>query len=297
MTTPQYDPAAFAAFMQQQQQQGQQAPAAPQAQFPQHQPGYGAPPQTPAPQGYPTAGYQQFAPQMPQGYAPQQYGQPQQPAAPPVNASLDDFFNQPPTGWGPAWSWKDMPMGTTYIGIVARPLTNADVTPQTIPGTNTIATFRDGRPQLVMRVPMNVQPDAKFADGKAQWYVQGQASTELARAMAEVGAPAGPPEVGAIIAVTKSGERKNSFGTMSAQYTVRYQRPEGAAQTAPQVPAQASAPVVEQPAAAPAAPQVPQAPAPAPVAPPAPPAPAAANGLPADKAALLASLTGQSAGS
>src|SRR5690606_11888354 len=62
----------FAQQQQQQQQQAAPAPApAPAAQYPVHQPGY------------------PVAPQMPQGFAPQQ------PAPAPVSASIDDFFNQP----------------------------------------------------------------------------------------------------------------------------------------------------------------------------------------------------------
>lgn len=266
MTAPQFDQAAFAAFMAQQQAQTAPAPA----QYPQHQPGYPV-----APQGFPQ-------PQMPQGYAPQA------PAQPLANGTLDDFFSQPSAGWGPAWSFKDKPIGHGYVGIVARGVTNGDITQQTTPGSNPQPLFyKDGRPKLVMKVAMSVQPDQTYVEGKAQWYVQGQGRDELARAMAEVGAPAGPPEVGAVISVTLSGKSDNTFGTKTNQFTVRYQRPEGAAATP--VPA----PVAEVPA--PAAPVAPQVPA-APVAPPAPPAPAA-NGLPADKAALLAQLTGQSAGS
>jgi hypothetical protein len=260
VTQPAFDPAAFAAFMQQ--QAPQQPPA---VQFPQHQPGYPA-----VPQGY--------APQMPQGYAPQQ---PQQPVPAPVGGTLDDFFSQPSSGWGPALSFKDKPIGTTYVGIVAREVTNGDISQQTQPGSNAPMFYKDGRPKLVMKVALSVQPDQAFPEGKGQWYVQGQARDELARAMSEAGAPAGPPEVGAAIAVTLSGKTDNNFGTKTNQFTVKYQRPEGAAPAAP-------APV-EQPAAAPApvAPQVP--------AQPAPPAAEAPAGLPADKAALLAQLTGQPA--
>lgn len=267
MTAPQFDPAAFAAFMQ---AQGQ-APAAPApaAQYPAYAPQ--------VPQGYaPAPGY---APQMPQGYAPQA---PQPVSAAPVNASLEDFFSQPSSGWGPSWSFKGKPIGTSYVGMVGRPVTNSDISQQTAPNSNTPLFYKDGRPMLVMKVAMTVQVDQTYPEGKAQWYVQGQARDELARAMAEAGAPAGPPEVGALIALTFSGERPNNFGTMSKQYTVRYQRPEGAAPAAPVAPV----------AAAPAAPVAPAQPQ-APVAPPAPPAPAVPAGLPADKAALLAQLTGQ----
>lgn len=271
MTAPQFDQAAFAAFMAQQQAAQPQPPQAPH-------------PSQAFPQQF-QQGWPQQAPQMPQGYA-----QPQAPAQPLANASLEDFFSQPSSGWGPAWSFKDKPVGHTFVGIVARQVTNGDISQQTQPGSNAPMFYKDGRPKLVMKVAMTVQPDGSYPEGKAQWFVQGQARDELSRAMAEVGAPAGPPEVGAVISVTLSGKTDNSFGTKTNQFTVKYQRPEGAA---PAAPVSAVAPE------APAAPQVPaQA---APVAPPAPPAaPAVQPGttpLPADKAALLAQLTGQSAGS
>lgn len=276
MTAPQIDPAAFAAFIAQQQAQAPQAPVqqfAPQM------------PQAPAaPAGYPM---QQYAPQMPQGYAPQMpqgypMQQPQQPVQQLVPGTLDGFFSQPASGHGPAWSWKNVPMGTAFVGIVARPITNADISQQTQPApSNAPMFYKDGRPVLVMKVPMNVSPDQTYTEGKAQWYVQGQARDELARAMAEAGAPAGPPEAGAVIWVTWVSERKNNFGTMSKQFLVKYQRPEGAAPAAPVAP-------VEIPAqAAPVAPPV------APVAPVAPPAPAAAPAdMSPEQAALLAKLTG-----
>lgn len=273
MTNPQsaFDQLA-AFFAQQQQQQAAPAPApAPAAQYPVHQPGY------------------PVAPQMPQGFAPQQ------PAPAPVNASIDDFFNQPSAGWGPAWSFKDKPVGTTLVGVVARQVTNGDISQQTQPGTGIPLFYKDGRPKLVMKVAMNVQPDATYPEGKAQWYVQGQARDELARAMAEAGAPAGPPEVGARISVTLSGQVPNNFGTKTNQFTIKYERPQGAA-PAPMPSNPAAHQYVEdgangvKPAPAPEAPAAPQAPA----AQPAPPAPAAqVPGLDPDKAALLAQLTGQ----
>src|SRR5690606_35076827 len=212
---------------------------------------------------------------MPRGFAPQQ------PAPAPVNASIDDCFNQPSVGWGPAWSFKDKPVGTTLVGVVARQVTNGDISQQTQPGTGIPLFYKDGRPNLVRKVAMNVQPDATYPEGKAQWYVQGQARDELARAMAEAGAPAGPPEVGARITVTLSGQVPNNFGTKTNQFTIKYERPQDVGQNG-------AAPATEAPAQqAPAAPAQ-QAPA-APAAPAAQPAPAAqVPGLDPDKAALLA---------
>jgi len=284
MTAPQY-PAGYAP-----------APQFPPVAVPQ-QPAW--PPQQPmAPQAPQQPG---FPPPGPQGYPVQQ-----PPAQPLVQASLDDYFTQPATGFGPAWSWLNMPLGTVFAGIVARAITSGDVEQQTQPNSNQPMTYRDGRPVLVMKVPMFVQPDQKFPEGKAQWYVQGQSRDELMRAMTEAGAPEGPPEAGAVIAVTLVGERRNKFNTMSKQYAVQYQRPTGAAPVAaPQAPVAAP----QAPVAPPAEPEVQSAAiaaslmqrqpaAAAPVAPPAAPAapPVATEPLAEldpERAALLAKLTGQ----
>lgn len=233
--------------------------------------------------------YPQYpAPPMPQ-YPPQQapYGQypPQAPQYPPAPApapaapgSLDGFFGQPAGAEGPSFKFKDRPNGTSYSGIVARQVTDSDVRTQT-DRDGRPQTFRDGRPKQVMVVPMVVQPSPEFPEGRASWWVAGGAKDELVRAMAEAGAPAGPPEAGAAITVTKVGERPIPGFNPKYLYRIEYLRPEGAGQAAPAAPA----PAVEQsPAqAAPAAP-VEQTPAVAP----------ATGGLDAEQQALLSKLTG-----
>lgn len=260
-----------------------------------------APPQQYAPPAAPAA--PAYPPQYPAqpGYPPQPpaYGYPPQaPPAPPVPAgpppSLDGFYSQPAVGWGKAWSWKDKPLGTTYAGIVARPLTDADVEQQTTTGANGMRipqTYRDNRPVLVMKIPMRVQPSPEHPEGQALWYCQGQARDELGRAMAEAGAPEGPPEAGAVIVVAAVSERRNTYGTMSKQFKIQYQRPHGAAPITPAAPVQQAPAPVAQPAppqaGIPAAAPPPPAPAQAPV----PPAPGAIGELDPERAALLASLT------
>jgi hypothetical protein len=271
MTAPQMDPAAFAAFMAQ--QAAPQAPAAP-AGYPQ------------MPQGFPQVP-QQYAPQMPQGYAPQGGYQPQQPAPQLAAGSLDDFFSQPSTGGGPALKFSPPnqatgQQGTTYAVQVVRAITNADIQQQTNPQNGQPSTYRDGRPKFVMKVPVKVLQanvdTTPYAEG-AQWYVAGATRDELVQAMSEVGAPAGPPEAGAVIAITCTGTRSSGSAIPAKTWAVKYQRPGGAAApTAPvEIPTQAAAPA-------------PQAPAAAPVAPPAP--SAAPADLSADQQALLAKLTG-----
>jgi len=161
-----------------------------------------------APAQYPP---QQFAPPQPQyapqqfapGYPPAQMAPPQQPLA---QGSIDDFYSQPSTGGGKSLSFPNGQFGTRYIGIVTRPITSGDIQQQT--NTQGVPqTFKDGRPKFVMKVPLQMQPSQTHPDGLAQWYVKGQARDELVRAMTEAGAPAGPPEAGAIIDVTYVSDR------------------------------------------------------------------------------------------
>lgn len=265
-----------------------QAPAAYPAQYPQAP----AAPQYPAMPGYPA--------QYPQGGYP---AAPAAPAAPSAPGSLDGFYGQPSASGGPSFKFQGKPIGTAYAGTVERPITDADVRQQTnqagIPQT-----YRDGRPKFILVVPLLVQASAEFPEGKAGWWVKGQARDELVRAMSEAGAPAGPPEAGALIQVTLVGQRAIPNMNPAYLYRISYTRPtDGPAQTV-----QAA---VQAPAAypAPAAPAQPAYPAPAPAAypaqyPPAAPAypaptypaaqPAAPGqpGLTAEQNALMAQLTG-----
>lgn len=299
-----------------------------QPQYPaQYQPQYPAQPPAPAayPQQYPTQAtapaYQQYppaanpAPAYPQqGYAqgyPQQYAAPA-PAAPPLpTGTLDSFYEQPSGGGGPSFKFMDanrQPMiGKSYVGIVARPVTNADVRAQADQSGRPM-TYKDGRPKFVLVVPMQVQPSPEFPEGVAGWWVKGQARDELARAMAEAGAPAGPPEAGAGIRVTLVGTRPVPGMNPAYQYRIEYVRP--VANTAPIVP---PAPPVQQapqmvmtaqgPTLGPPQPvqqqapvqqPAPQQPVPQPVAVTAP--AAAPAGFNDEQAALFAKLTGQQPG-
>jgi hypothetical protein len=220
-------------------------------QFPQQQPqGYPQPPvqqpqfpqQYVQPQGYP----QQYGqPQMPPGYPPQAQAAP--PAEPPPQGNLSDFYNQPSVSGGPSWTFRNKAIGTVYVGHVERPITNSDIEAQTIPGTNQLAKYRDGGQKWVMKVPMLQAQDAEHPEGKATWFVTGQARDELARAMAEAGAPEGPPEAGAYIGVQLTGRRESKTPGFNPSNQVRvvYQRPQGAP---PVTPAAQPAPVAQQPA-------------------------------------------------
>lgn len=210
------------------------------------QPQYPVQPAYPqAPPQYPTYPQQ---PQQPAAY-PQYPVQPQYPVAPaappapPAAGTLDAFYNQPGGGAGKAFSFHGKPVGTSYGGIVARPITNGDIQQQTdLNDKSKLRYFKDGRPMFVMVVPMLVQPSPEFPEGQAAWYVRGQARDELVRAMSEAGAPEGPPEAGAAISVTLVGHRPSGAGLNPAhQYRIQYQRPAGAPPVAP--PVQAAPPV------------------------------------------------------
>lgn len=247
---------------------------------------------------------------------------PVQPSAP---GSLDGFYGQPSASGGPSWKFQGKPVGTTYAGIVERPVTDADVRQQTN-NAGVPQTYRDGRPKFIMVVPMLVQQSPEFPEGRAGWWVKGQARDELVRAMAEAGAPTGAPEAGALIQVTLVGQRPIPGMNPAYQYRIVYTRPSGDPASAvstlpapapapqyapPQYAAQPAQPVYAPPAAQYAppmpaqpayAPQAPVAAVPAPAAMaavaagvPAPVAGAGAPGLTPEQLALMSRLTGASA--
>jgi hypothetical protein len=257
---------------------------------------YGFPP--PPPPTPPT----QYPAQYPQGYQPQ-YGPPPAPGYPPMQmatpaqplaqGSIDDFYNQPSQGGGKALTFPVV--GTRYIGIVTRPITSTDIQQQTTPPANgSIPQFyKDGRPKFVMKVPLQMQPSAAYPDGLATWFVKSQARDELVRAMAEAGAPAGPPEAGAIIDITFVAERAVPGMNPAKQSHVAYTRPDGTtsspAPAQPQQPAPAPAQAQQplQPLQPPVAYAQPQQAVPAQAAQPLPP-----SDLTPEQQALLAKLTG-----
>lgn len=203
-------------------QQPQYQPGYPPAQQPQYQPGY--PPQPPA--------YYPPQPQPQPAYAPPA-PPPAQAPAPAVHASIDQFYEQP-TASGKSLTFDRKPVGFTYTGVVARTLTNADIQAQTdIRDRNRVLTHPDGRPKLVMIVPLQMQPSAEFPDGRAAWYVKGADRAELERAMEAAGCkPGTPPEMGAVISITYTGERPIPGLNPQKMKQVTYQRPNGAAPAA-----------------------------------------------------------------
>lgn len=247
----------------------QQFPGYPQQpQQPYAQPGYGQqPPQQyapPVPQ--PQQPYAQ--PYAPPGYPPQ--GAPQQPPAQPLAAgSLDQFYSQPSASSGPSLSFKDKPVGTTLMGIVARDVTHADVQQETDYQTKAPKFYKDGRPKFAMKVPLRVAPSNEHPEGEAAWYVKGQTRDELVRAMTEAGVE-GAPKSGALVVITLQGKRTipglNPANVFSVQYYPDGQLPQGGAAAPVQQQAPAAQPVQQfqpqqpapQPAPQPQVQQVPQ---------------------------------------
>jgi hypothetical protein len=238
---------------------------------PQPGPGYGPPPSQ-SPASFPPPGYGQqpgFDPRYGQqpgpgpGYGPQQppfdprygqpgpgYGQPPQPGPALPRPSVQDFLDQPAGGSGASLGAFFRVPGQSIRGTVARPIGPGDIQVQT-DKNNRPQQFKDGRYKYVMIVPLAVQ-HVEFPDGRAAWYVKGQARDALAAAMAQAGAPAGPPEPGAVIDITFTGERESPGWNNQKLYHVVYYRPAGAQQAqAPGVPPE-SAPAPPQQAADPA---------------------------------------------
>lgn len=212
-----------------------------------------APPQqpyAPAPPQFQQPQYPAYPPQAYGAPAPQQYAPPAPPAQPLATGSIDDYYSQPSTGGGAGLKFtgpNNQPMiNQSYVFQVTRPIGNGDIQQQTDQSGKPL-TFRDGRPKFVMIVPVQLlEQSPNHPDGLAKWYVKGAARDELARAMAEAGAPEGPPEHGAVIRVTLTGTRQSGPGMNPAHvFAVQYVRPQGAAPVAPAAPAQP----VEQPQA------------------------------------------------
>jgi hypothetical protein len=130
---------------------------------------------------------------------------------------LSEFYGQRNNAEGKPWKFHQMPMSTSYCGIVARPITDGDVRAQ--------ATQRGEK--MVVVVPMKMMPDANFPDGWGTMWLKGDMWTKCQAAMATVGAPEGMPEAGSFVQVTLVGTRQTGAGFNAAyQYKVDYRRPD-----------------------------------------------------------------------
>jgi hypothetical protein len=207
-------------------------PQQPPAQQP--QPGYF---QGQQPAAYPPPQQQGYPPQQQQAY----YPPPQQQFAPPpaqhLNASIDDFYDQPAASGKSIASWFQTP-GQSITGMVARPISKADLRPQTDMQTKQPKHFSDGRPMITMTIPLQVQPTADFPDGRAAWIISSSDREDLDVAMQAAGCAARTvPEAGALITITFMGFKQiPGFGAPKKVKQIKYTRPQGtsAPEPAPQ---------------------------------------------------------------
>jgi len=206
-------------------------PPQPGQQYQPQQPQYGQPPQGYG--QYPPQGYGQ--PQPGYGQPQQGYGQPPPPQQEPVqwaNGTIADFYNQPSAGGGGGLKFPQI--GSAHVVIVNRALVDGDTEQQSeMNDRNKPAFDRKGQPKLVLRIPVNVAVSPDNPDGVAKWYLQGPAREDLARAMALVGAPVGPPEPGCAVYIAKTGTRKAGNFTANT-WDIRYWRPNEAVAIAQQ---------------------------------------------------------------
>jgi hypothetical protein len=191
----------------------------------------------------------------PQGYAPPQYAPP---AAPPVvlaTGTIDQFYSQPTGSSGPGVSWKNKPLGTTYVGLVTRDVVQGDIQQDIDFQTKQPKFTRGGQPVFIMKVPLQVQPCQEFPEGEFTFYVRGQAREELVRAMAQAGLE-GAPKGGALIQVTLIQRKPNQSGNptniVQISYTPDYnQVPAAPAPVQQQFQPQAPSPQFQAPQQAP----------------------------------------------
>lgn len=148
------------------------------------------------------------------------------PAVPlPTIASMDEFFNQRTGGGGKGWTFKDMPNGTSYWGIVEREITKGDIEAVTNPTNGQVQTRKDNSVKWQMKVPLLMLPIKDHEDGHGQAYIKGDSQAKLTAAMRAVGAPDGPPEPGAFLQITKVNERPIKGFSPQYIYEVVYRRP------------------------------------------------------------------------
>lgn len=188
--------------------------APPQYGQPAYAPGTYLPPQPMAPQ----YGQPQYAP----GYPPPVMAPPPAPLA---QGSITDFYTQPVGGSG-AFLKFEQP-GVVHAGFIARAIAQGDIRQVTTPPQQGSVPqfYKDGRPKFEMLVPLKVIPSQANPDGMATWAVRGGDRDELTRAMAEAGAPEGPPEADAFVQITFTHEQKGRGGIARKVKQIVYLRP------------------------------------------------------------------------
>ena len=121
--------------------------------------------------------------------------QPDQPVQAP---SLESFFSG---GGGKTLSWKGVPIGTVYTGII-----KAVGAPQhaTDPATQKPAFTRQGKPRMQVRIDLATEyrdPQDPDDDGSRSIFVGGWMTGAIGDAMRKAGVNNTPPQVGATLSV------------------------------------------------------------------------------------------------
>jgi hypothetical protein len=90
--------------------------------------------------------------------------------------------------------------------------------------------FSDGRPMLTMTIPLLVQQQPDFPDGRAAWIIGSSDREDLDMAMQQAGCkPRTVPEAGAVVTITFTGLKQiPGFGAPKKVKRITYQRPPNA---------------------------------------------------------------------
>ena len=142
---------------------------------------------------------------------------PHAPAQPLARGTVADFYAQSARAGGPGLQFPVL--GTSYSGIIACDVTNADVKQQTDFQAKQPALYRDGRPKLVLVLPIQLStgPSPEFPAGVAEYWVKGADRDELIRAMLAAGVQPGEdglswPKGGDAITITYTTDKLGRAG-------------------------------------------------------------------------------------
>lgn len=215
--------------------------------------------------------------------------QPQAAAPVPAAAkgSLAQAFAQgsKSNGHGPAAKFPAV--GSKVDGVVARDMTDLDVTQETDYATKQPKFERDGvTPKWQMTIPLNVAPSADFPEGKTTVWVKGRMLKSTIRGMLAAGYDVNNNEAlreGDRVQIERIADSPTNYGNAAREYNVVITRGQGAG----------SVPVAPETASAPSTSPAPATPAAQPAAPAASTPGEAAPGLTPEQQALIAQYAGK----
>ena len=186
-----------------------------------------------------------------------------------MTEAIDSFFSG---GGGKSLSWKDVPIGTTYVGTVLAVHPPQQVTD---PVTNKPVFQRDGvTTKMQARIDLATtyrDPSDAEDDGTRSLYVGGWMKGAVGDAVRKATGKPGAPAVGGVLSVTLSEREPNENRALNPtnKFTATYQPPVAAATG--QFYGETPAPAPQYAPPAPAPQYAPPAPAPTPAPAPAPP--------------------------